>query len=75
MVVGACFIILVGTTFIFVVFRYIGVLRKWITEGKCGKMGKFSQKNVYSAHESYPEDANVVPMHVRSGKGGFEEQV
>lgn len=43
-VAGYCIGILVGSVILFLIVRYLIVLRLWITEKKLGKSGKFSKK-------------------------------
>ena len=45
LVAGACIGILVGAIIVFVIVRYLILLRRWITESKLGSKGKFSSRD------------------------------
>jgi len=42
--------ILVGAIVLFLIIRYLILLRKWITESKMGKLGKFSTSGPQDGH-------------------------
>lgn len=55
LVAGACIGILVGMIIVFVIVRYLILLRRWITETKLGMHGKLSRKSKRPAIEDgYP---------------------
>ena len=45
LVAGACIGILVGAIIVFVIVRYLILLRRWVTESKLGLTGKFSSRD------------------------------
>lgn len=45
LVAGACIGILVGAIIVFVIVRYLILLRKWVTESKLRMKGKFSSRD------------------------------
>lgn len=80
MLAGACVGILVATAIIFIVFRYVGLFRKWLTEDVCGAHGIFSTRGGRQV-QPYPgqqdgagDGVNVYDRdHVGSGVHGEGE--
>lgn len=67
--------ILVGTGLVFVVIRYLTLLRQWITEDKLGKKGKLSRKNLHMKQSSFGGESRVgeVQMESMNTKGVSHE--
>ena len=68
MVAGYIIGILVGAIVLFLIIRYLILLRKWITESKMGKTGNFSTSRPQDGHlqlgDLHMKHAAVVQEHV-----------
>ena len=51
LVAGYIIGILVGAIVLFLIIRYVILLRKWVTESKMGKTGKFSTPGRQDGHQ------------------------